>query len=183
MSNLVVSGRIVHCHLAVADKYGGYTCSILVDKSDPVVALIKEEVEGLIQSEFNGTAPKESQVPVEDAAKKFGDEYSEYIRLKCKSTEPVPMVDAELRPLSDNKAFPNGCDVKAQIAFSAYSSRDYGNGLTCFINAIQFVAKNDPIGRAAANPSDIFAPIAKPKGKGSADAPAETKPAGGGFFS
>jgi len=147
----VVEGRIVYCHLAAPDKFGKHSCQIVIDKKAKVVKELAAAIKELIKTNLNGKKPAANKIPLGEAEEKFGEDFSDSVCLKCSSTEPVRMLSQSKQPLDSDREFPNGCDVKALVSLSAYSN-EWGPGMTCFINGVQFISENDPIGRA--KPSD-----------------------------
>ena len=150
-NQFVVEGRIVYAHLAAPDKFGKYSCQIIVDKKSKVIGQMTTAIKELIKANLGGKKPAANKIPVGDAEERYGEEFADSVVIKCSSTEPVRLLSASKQPLDSDRSFPNGCDVKALLSLSAYSN-EWGPGMTCFINGCQFIGENDPIGRA--KPSD-----------------------------
>ena len=78
-NQFVVEGRIVYAHLAAPDKFGKYSCQIIVDKKSKVIGQMTTAIKELIKANLGGKKPAANKIPVGDAEEKFGEEFADSV--------------------------------------------------------------------------------------------------------
>ncbi len=158
LENPLVEARIVYCHLREPDRFGKYSCLLVIDKDDPMVKKIVTEIDRLCKVTFGGKRPAARGLPIKEAAEQFGEDYSDCYVIRCSSGDPVDLFNSDKTPILADNTFPGGTNVRALLAFTAYQN-EYGKFVGCFINGVQYVSKGDPIGRAKPDAAGFFSEI------------------------
>lgn len=100
---------------------------------------------------FNGKVPTSLPLPYHDGDKEkpnggeYGPECKGMWVMNASTNKKVPVVDRHKQPITDSTELYSGCWGRAAINLGAYNS--HGNrGIACYINALQKVADDDPLG-------------------------------------
>lgn len=104
--------------------------------------------------------PKALSLCLKQADEKEYDGYtSEFLYISANSQNPFPIVDRNLRPLSEKDGRPYaGCYVNATINIRAYEHK-MKKGVAAYVSAIQFHADGEAFGGGHVNVEEEFADV------------------------
>lgn len=180
---MILTGKIVYPRLFRPDRFDEksepkFSCTVLVDKKDPVAVQLVNDVNRLIETKLNGQMPEDRYMPIKDGDKSGNPDFAGCWEVRCKSKEDQPpgVVDGNLEKIFDQDAIRGGDNVRVQVKVYAYNQRYRGIGIQ--LDNVQFISKGEKvIGNSKARPEDAFTAIPGSESPVTRDVP-PTNPAG-----
>jgi len=164
--------RLSYCHLlsprATQDgTEGKYGAMLIIPKSDKVVT--KQLQDGIEAARVAAAAKgirnaKSLQSPLRDGdgEKPRGGEYGPECKgcwvLNTSSKRRPNVVDRRVQPILDPNEIYSGMWAIVDINFAAFSVTG-NSGISCYLNNVQKIRDDEPLGGSAARPEDVFSAV------------------------
>lgn len=163
----VTTGVVRACFVQIAtpreDQSGNpkYSVMLLVPKTDKQTrAALDRAIDQVIEGDFKGKLPPRAKTPVRDPLEdldddgnpRTGEPWDGHVYLRANTKNPPAIVDAQGKPAVDREIVRSGDYVRAKLTATSYNV-DGNRGVKFYLDAVQFIAKGDPI---AAGRGDDF---------------------------
>ena len=163
----VTTGVVRACFVQIAtprdDQSGNpkYSIMLLVPKTDKqTIGALDRAIDQVVEGDFRGKLPPRGKTPVrdplndldEDGNARSGGHWDGHVYLRANSKNPPAIVDAQGKPAVDREIVRSGDYVRAKLTATSYNV-DGNRGVKFYLDAVQFIAKGDPI---AAGRGDDF---------------------------
>jgi hypothetical protein len=141
-----------------------YKCDIIVPKEDPVVAVLMEKVQGLIDKDLKGVKPTGHNWPFKDGDNLDGEHFKGCLVFSASNRDKVQVVDSAVQEIIDPSKVKSGDYCKFDVEPWSYSN--VAKGISVSLNAVQVVAEGDAIGPVRKQAIDLFEAVGPaPKGE------------------
>lgn len=164
--------RMSYCFLNAPRKNddgteGKYGAMLLIPKTD--TATVKQLNDAIEAARVAGAAKgirnaRNLQSPLRDGdgQKPRGGDYGPECKgcwvLNSSSKRQPKVVDRRVQPIIDPDEIYSGMWAIVDINFAAFSMSS-NSGISCYLNNLQKVRDDEPLGGAVARPDDVFKPI------------------------
>lgn len=168
MSAINIFGRLSFEHVFVADSSNGsapaYSATILIDKNDPQVQKIRDEIQRVATDKWKDKAPAllkslvaGEKLCLRDGDNKDYDGYAGMMYVTSRNKVRPTVVDRKCAPLTEaDGVVYSGCYVNARIELWAQDNAN-GKRINAKLLGIQFVKDGDAFGSGSgpAKPTDF----------------------------
>lgn len=148
-----------------------FAATLLIDKNDEQVAVLKDAMKKVAAEKFGNTLPKSLKSCIQDGDEKEYDGYAGCFAIKATTKRRPVVIDGNKTPLveEDGKIYA-GCYVNASVDLWCMDNQ-YGKRVLAALNGVQFAAEGEAFGNSSnsalsdfeeieavpATPSDPFA--------------------------
>jgi len=147
-----------------------YSVTVMIPKESAegkaAIAALRQAITSIWTAQWPGDKVRGDKQPMRDGDAKdsatdeyiMNETYRGYITLRAKSKRPPTVVDKDMRQLDERAGYPAGGDwCNVTLGLFTYDGK-FGKGVSCGIDAVQFVRSGDPLGgRRAVLATDVFA--------------------------
>lgn len=164
--------RLSYCHLNEPRKNddgtpGKYGALLIIPKTD--TATVKQINAAVEEARAAGVArgirnARNFPSPLRDGdgQKPRGGEYGPECKgcwvLNTSSKRQPKVVDRRVQPIIDPDEIYSGMWAIVDINFACFQMQS-NSGISCYLNNVQKVRDDEPLGGSAARPEDVFAPV------------------------
>jgi hypothetical protein len=138
------------------DRYNSenpkYEVTFMLDKTihTKEIKTIQEHIDAILDDKkIKRPVPASFMICLKDGDVSDRDEMKGHYFIRAKTGNPVPLVEKNKTPITDEKRFYGGCYVNAYIQVGHYDGK--GKGITAYLLSVQFNREGERFGNSVHN--------------------------------